>query len=129
MSFVIATFVPATSDMSSVKPLSDRTTWPAAILSRVTAPAASIEFVTPPVAICSVMSPFVPPPVSPGPAITERIVPKRNAISNPVESPLLFEISDPASTMWPLPPACTASTLPCRIVVGTSAPTLIRRCS
>jgi hypothetical protein len=129
VSFVMATFEPAMSEISSVRPLSDFTTWPAGILSRVTAPAASIAFVTPPFAICSVMSPFDPPPERPGPALTERIVPKRKAISKPVESPLLFETSEPASTTWPFPLDCTASTLPWTTVASTSAPTLIRRCS
>jgi hypothetical protein len=78
---VMVTFGPGTSTTSSVAPLREVTTWPAAILSRVTAPAASIAFVTPPFAMPRVRSPFEPPPVRPGPAMIERIVPNRNAIS------------------------------------------------
>jgi hypothetical protein len=83
--------------------LSEVTTWPAAILSRVTALAASIAFVTPPLAMPSVMSPLVPPPVRPAPAMMERTLPKRNAISKPVESFVFADISEPASTTRPVP--------------------------
>src|ERR1051325_12222176 len=41
----------------------------------------------------------------------ERMVPKRKAISNPVESFVFAETSDPASTTWPLPPAWMATTV------------------
>jgi hypothetical protein len=78
---VIVTFGPGTSVTSSVAPLSEVTTCPGASLSRVTAPAASMALVTPPGAMPRVMSPFEPPPVRPAPAMIERIVPKRNAIS------------------------------------------------
>jgi hypothetical protein len=98
-------------------------------LSRVTAFGASIAFVTPPFAIPSVISPFVPPPVSPGPAMIARIVPKRNAISKPVESFDDAEISEPASTTFPLPPEWLASTLPWTMVDGTRLPRPISRCS
>jgi hypothetical protein len=97
-SFVMLTFGPATSETSSLKPFSDFTTCPAAIFSRVTAPAASIAFVTPPGAMPRVTSPVDPPPVSPAPAMTDRKAPKRNAISNPAESSLRDDTSDPAST-------------------------------
>jgi hypothetical protein len=107
---VIVTFGPGTSVTSSVAPLTDVTTCPGGSLSRVTAPAASIALVTPPGAMPRVMSPFEPPPVRPAPAMIERIVPKRNAISYPV--PSTFETSEPASTMRPEPPANVASTLP-----------------
>jgi hypothetical protein len=126
---VIVTLGPATIDTSSVVPLSDLTTCPGAILSRVTAFGAIIAFVTPPSAMRSVMSPLVPPPARPGPAITARIVPKRKAISNPVESLVTVETSEPASTTLPSPPAWLASTLPWTIVAGTSVPSPISRCS
>jgi hypothetical protein len=99
---VIVTFGPGTSRTSSVAPFSDFTTCPEAI----------IVFVIAPSPIRSVMSPCVPPPTRPGPAMIERIVPKRNAISKPVESLVVAEISEPASTTWPVPPVCDASTLP-----------------
>jgi len=127
---VIVMFGPGTSVTSSVAPLSEVTTCPVAIFSRVTAPAASMALVTPPFAMPRVRSPFEPPPVRPGPAMIERIVPNRKAISYPVPAtPAIFEISDPASTMRPLPSANVASTLPWTIVAGTSDPRPIRRCS
>jgi hypothetical protein len=113
----MVTFGPGTRVTSSVAPFSDLTTCPAAI----------IALVTPPGAMPSVMSPFDPPPVSPGPAITERIAPKRNAISNPV-APADDNI-DPARTTRPVPPAWIASTLPWTMVAGSRPPRPTRRCS
>jgi hypothetical protein len=116
---VMVTFVPPTSVTASVAPLIDFTTCPAAI----------IALVTPPGAMPRVMSPLVPPPVNPGPAMIDRTVPKRKAISNPVESLLCDDTSDPASTTCPSPPAWVASTLPCTMVPSTTELSPMRRCS
>ncbi len=59
----------------------------------------------------------------------ERMTPKRNAISNPVESFVRVDTSEPARTTWPAPPACVASTLPWTIVASTSPPSPTSRCS